>query len=91
MHATQKRVRPLVGTAAWRWKIPAAKQYRVAESRLLETSRVAESQLPQTSGINPAFKPGVLGCAWGCVQKPPAIVGGWVGVVVAVLLEGPAN
>ena len=61
-------------------RIPAARNFRVAES-----------QLPQTSGINPAFKPGVLGCAWGCVQKTPAMVGGWVGVVVAVLLEGPAN
>ena len=31
-------------------RIPAARNFRVAES-----------QLPQTSGINPAFKPGVLG------------------------------
>ena len=27
----------------------------------------------------------------GPVKKKPAIAGGWVGVVVAVLLEGPAN
>ena len=47
---TQKRVRPLVGTAAWRWKIPAAKQYRVAESRLLETSGSRNPSCPKLPG-----------------------------------------